>query len=329
MSAFITASPLLLASIACLIGFVCLAWGADRLVVGSASFAHNYGVSRLFIGLTIVAFGTSVPEMVVSIDAAVHGNPLIAVGNALGSNIANLGLVLGLASLLRPLNIDRQLFYREIPIVFAAMFLAFILLIDGTLNWLNSLALFTTLILIMVGFAHVARRGDGEVITHIQHQVVEVMTPLSNTFASMWIAIGCIMLVLGAELLVSGGVVLASYFGISQLVIGLTVIAIGTSLPELATSIVAALKGEDDIAVGNVLGSNVFNTLAVLPFASLMGPVHIDSAILYRDFPTMFFLTALLLMSWRRKKTIYISRIMGILLLLSYGGYLAWLFIQT
>ena len=272
-------------------GFILLVLGAEVLVRGAARLAARFGISPLIIGLTVVAFGTSAPEMAVSTQSAFMGQGDIAIGNVIGSNIFNVLVVLGLSALIIPLLVSRQLVRFDVPIMIGAGFLAWFLALDGSYSRLDGLILFTCIV-VYTGYLIISSlkafkpgqvSGDDEYSAEIN----------PHRFASLinlaYIAAGLFLLVTGSNFLVSGAVTLAQALGLSELVIGLTIIAVGTSLPELATSLIAAWKGERDIAVGNIVGSNLFNLLAVLGLAGLVSPENIAvarSAIEF-DFPVM------------------------------------------
>lgn len=304
-----------------IVGFLILAWGADRLVTGSSAFAKNNGISPLIIGLTIVALGTSAPEIFVAITSALRGSPDIGIGNAIGSNIANIGLVLGIAALVKPLTVSSGILRREYPMLFIIMILAWLLLFDGHVGRLDGTILLLGLIAVMLLMVHLARTSKAEPLADEFAQ--ELPQQMSNPRAIMWFLIGLVTLPLGAHVIVLGAVNLAEHFGISELVIGLTIVAIGTSLPEVAASITAAFKGEDDIAIGNILGSNIFNLLAVLPFPGLIHPGPINSDIITRDMPIMFGITILFfVVSYTTYGPTRISRWEGGMLLVYYVTYL-------
>ncbi len=271
---------------ALIVGLALLAWSADRFVEGAAGLARAMGVSSLIIGLTIVAFGTSAPEMLVSAVAAWQGNSGIAVGNAIGSNIANMALVLGATALLAPLRVHSRTLDREFPLMLAVMAAAWALLWNGTLGRLDGLLLLGGMSALVLWTVHLARISppDDPLAAEYSEEIPAAMPP-----AKAWLLLvsGLLLLLISSKMLVWGAVGVARAFGVSDLVIGLTIIAVGTSLPELAASIVAARKGEDDIAVGNVVGSNLFNILAVLGIAGTIGPGKVESLVLVRDFPLM------------------------------------------
>lgn len=253
-------------------GLVLLALGAEGLVRGSSSIALRMGVTPLVIGLTIVAFGTGSPEMIVSLQAALGGNSDLALGNIVGSNICNIALILGVAALARPLNVRSALLQREVPVMIAVTLLLGVLLYDGTLGRLEGAVLTLGAVVYIVATYRAARRDrDIEVAAEFEQ---ELPAPQASTARSVALVIGGFVgLLIGANVLVHGAVVIAQAMGMSQVVIGLTVIAIGTSLPELATSVVAALRNDADVAFGNVLGSNILNILLILGVVAMVRPI--------------------------------------------------------
>jgi cation:H+ antiporter len=311
---------------AVILGFVLLVWGADRLVMGSAATARNLGISPLLIGLTIVGFGTSAPEILVSIIAAADGNPGIAVGNALGSNITNVALVLGITALITPLAIQSAVIRREIPILILIMFVNLMLMWDGVLTRLDGAVLLLGLTLMVGSLIHLGMRSRSTdpIIAEFD---AEIRGDLTFTQSIGWTLVGMLVLLIGARILVFGAVEMATAFGVSDLLIGLTVVALGTSLPELAASVVGALKGEHDIAVGNIIGSNMFNLLAVIGFAATITPMELPAAVLERDFPMMAALILLLAaMGYEFEGHGRINRVQGGALLFAYFGYLTTLY---
>lgn len=317
---------MVLFTLAVLGGFALLVWGADRFVLGASATARNLGVQPLIIGLTIVGFGTSAPEMLVSGLAAWYGNPGISVGNALGSNIANIGLVIGSTALLSPLAMNSDTLRREFPILFAIMMLTFLLLNDGFLSLLDGILLFGGMLLMIYWVVRLGLRGrlSDPMTAEFSEEIPRHMPP---SRAGMWLALGMIVLLIGSRLVVWGATHIAVAFGVSDLVIGLTVIAIGTSLPELAASIMSVLKNEPDIAIGNVIGSNMFNLLGVLGLPGLIAPFEIPAETLTRDFVAMFILTvALFGMSYGFGGPGRINRLEGALLLAGFFGYLGYIY---
>jgi len=316
-------------TLAVLGGFLFLIWGADRFVVGAAATARNLGVAPLIIGLTIVGFGTSAPEMLVSAVAALQGNPGLAVGNAIGSNITNIALILGLTALIAPLAINSKLLRRELPILSAVMVAGLLLLLDGDLSRLDGAILLFGLVIMVVWMVRTGMaERDGDVLVTEFDDDIPRNIPMPR--ALFWVFVGLLVLLGSSQLLVWGAVGIAQALGVSDLIIGLTIVALGTSLPELAASVVSALKGEHDIAVGNVIGSNLFNLLAVLGIPGLLAPLAIESAVLTRDYPVMIGLTLLFfVMAFGRRGPGRINRVEGGLLLACYIGYQTLLYFST
>ncbi len=308
-------------------GFILLVWGADRLVAGASATARNLGVSPLVIGLTIVAFGTSSPELVVSAIAAFQGNPGLAVGNAIGSNIANIGLILGLTALIYPLRVESDILKREYPLLMLIMIGSFIMAadleFDRTEGWLLLLGL-VTLVIWMVRFG--LKRGPQDPLA--EEFAAEIPSDMPMRVAVMWLLVGLVMLPLSSSFLVDGAVSIARALAVSDAVIGLTIVAFGTSLPELAAALTSALRKEDDLAIGTIIGSNMFNILGVLGIAAIISPAQIEELMLKQDFPVMFALTVLLFfMAYGISGPGRISRKSGGLLLAIYGCYqvLVWI----
>jgi len=314
---------------AVVVGLVLLVWGSDRFVFGASATARNLGIPPLVIGLTVVGVGTSAPEMLVSATAALQGNPGVSIGNALGSNIANIGLVLGVTALVRSVLVRSRIFRLEFPAMFGVMALAWILLGDGTLDRNDGLVLslaFVILLLFMLSIAVRARRSDP-----LQREFARrIPTDVGTGKALLWFVVGLATLLMGSQAMVWGAVSIARSFEVSDLLIGLTVVAVGTSLPELATSITSVLKNEPDIAVGNVIGSNMFNLLPVLAIAGLIAPTTVPPEALQRDFPVMLTLSvALVVMSWGFRRPGRIARWEGGVLLLAFVGYQGLLYVSA
>jgi cation:H+ antiporter len=306
-------------------GFILLVWSAERFVLGGSAMARNFGVSPLVIGMTIMGLGTSAPEMLVSGMAAANGNPAMGVGNALGSNIANIGLVLGITALIMPLSVHSRILRREYPVLFAVTLLAGALMLDGELGRLDGGILLTGVVLLLGWLIWMGKHPKNSDPLEAEFET-EIPTGLSTGRALFWTLLGLVFLVFSAQLLVWGAVNIARDLGVSDLVIGLTIIAIGTSLPELAASVMSALKGEHDMAIGNIIGSNMFNLLAVLALPGLIHPSVLEPAVLQRDFPIVIALTvALFLMAYGFKGVGRINRFEGGLLLASFVAYMAWL----
>lgn len=280
----------LLPYIAILFGFAGLIWSADRFVSGAATIAANFGMPSLLIGLTIVAFGTSAPEILVSINAGLNGSGSLAIGNAIGSNLANIGLVLGITAIIAPLPISKRLLGREAIYVLLATAAAGITLADLLLKWYEALSLLALLAWII--FRLIKQRSDHPSMAEAE-EVEEIgeITQMSTQKAWFIFFLGLALLVVSSDILVWGATETAKQLGVSELIIGLTVVAIGTSLPELAASIVSALKGHHDIALGNVLGSNIFNLLSVMALPAFFGDLLVESSAFYRDFFAMAILT--------------------------------------
>lgn len=312
---------------AIIVGLVLLAWSSDRFVDGATGVARELGISPLVIGLTIVAFSTSAPEMLVSALSAWQGNNGIAIGNAVGSNIANMTLVLGVSALIMPLTVGPQTLHRETPFLLLGMTFALVILLwDDVLSRFDGALLMAAMILVMWLTIYLARRQVGN------EQALVDTSDLSEQDTSkkrLWLLASGLLVLLGsAKILVWGAVGIAQTFGISDLVIGLTVVAVGTSLPELAASIAAIKKGEHDIAVGNVIGSSLFNILAVLGIVGLVGPNAFDSAVVIRDYPLMIGLVIVFYLVTRRTpkhQSFIIQRWVGgalLALFIAYQGFI-------
>lgn len=313
------------------IGFVGLVWSADRFVGGSAALAHRLGVPKLLVGLTIVAFGTSAPEIVVSISASLRNAGELAVGNALGSNLANMGLVLAVTALVAPLPIHRQLLTREVPTLLIVTAIAGVTLRDGALVFWEGAVLLLLLPAVLMLMIKTKRETSVALAEEVPRYDLKQ--------ALIWFLVGLAVLVGSSEMLVWGASELALALGVPPLVVGLTVIAVGTSLPELAASIASALKGHLELALGNVIGSNLFNLLAVMAIPALIQQPKMDAAVFSRDYLAMGAVTLLLavaistdyLLRHRRVEdgaptAGQLGRVIGTLLLACYGGYYAWLF---
>jgi cation:H+ antiporter len=309
-----------------IIGLVILSWSADRFVYGASALAKNIGISPMMIGLTIVAMGSSAPEIVVSAIASANGNMNTAVGNALGSNITNVALVLGITALVKPLIVSSTTLKRELPALLIISLIAIGFMFDGELKSYEGIILLGLFIFVLAMMAWLSLQVDKE-DPLVAETADEIPKDVSNTSALIWIGVGLVILPLSAHFLVNSAVEIARYLGISDLVIGLTIIALGTSLPELAASIAGVLKGEDDLALGNIIGSNIFNLLAVLGMPGLIAPGLLDPDVYNRDMYVMLGLTLLLfLFSFDLIGKRTISRPNGFLLLACFIGYQFWLF---
>ena len=304
-------------------GFALLVWSADRFVDGAASTAKHLGMPSLLIGILIVGFGTSAPEMVVSAIAAYEGNPGLALGNAIGSNIVNIALILGITAIVAPIAVNSKIVKKEIPLLLLIVLFTGYLLLDNTLTLFEGVILlagFFALVLWSV-FAAFRSRGDSfedQMDIELNEDIMSLKVGI------MWLVFGLILLIASSRLLVWGAVGVANSFGVSDLIIGLTIVALGTSLPELAASVMAARKGEHDIAIGNVVGSNMFNLLAVIGIAVVIAPMNnIPLEVLKRDWIVMLLLTiALFAMAYGFKgREGRINKVEGTILILCYVAY--------
>ncbi len=315
---------ILLSVMAIIIGFGLLVWGAERFVHGAAAIANNFGISPLIIGLTVVGIGTSAPEILISVVAAYQGTPALAVGNALGSNITNIALVLGITAIVMPLTVKSETLRREYPIMFIIMLVALMLVMDNHLGQIDGVILISGLFVMLFWMV---QQGKKQKRDPLEKEFEQEIPEISTQKALVWFFIGLVLLIISSRGLVWGSVNIAKAAGISDLVIGLTIVAIGTSLPELAASIVSALKKEPDIAIGNIIGSNMFNLLVVFGIPGLMAPHTVDAAILERDFPFMIGLSIVLfIMAYGFKGEGRINRFEGSLLLGGYVSYMAVLY---
>lgn len=304
-----------------LIWLIILSWGADRFVFGASALAKNIGVSPMIIGLTIVAMGSSAPEIMVAATASFNGNTDTAVGNALGSNITNIALVLGLTALLKPLSIASGTLKKEMPVLLLVSLLAVYFLSDFVMLRQEGIILIILFFVVLGGLTWMSFNMDkGDLLQSETESEIPSGVPTSK--AIMWLVIGMILLPLSAHFMVDSAEIIARYFGLSELVIGLTIIAIGTSLPELAACIAGVLKNEDDLALGNIIGSNIFNLLAVLAMPGLIAPGAIDENAATRDSYVMLGLTMLLvLFSFNLKGSRCINRIEGLGLISCFLAY--------
>ncbi|GAA5480811.1 calcium/sodium antiporter [Haloferula sargassicola] len=305
------------------LGLVLLSVGADWLVKGASEIALRAGVTPLVIGLTVVAFGTSAPELLVSLKANLDPNTQadIAVGNVVGSNICNIALLLGLAALIRPLVVGSQVIRREIPILLGVTMVFIAMIWDGELAQWEGLLLFAGIIIYVMASIKVARKHPGEVPVDLPDDVIrESRGPAWKSVA--WVVIGLAGLVFGADRLVVGGVAIAQKFGVPEVVIGLTLVAVGTSLPELATTIAAARRQETDIIAGNIIGSNLFNMMAVMGLASVLKPIEVENLNRLDLWVMGGFTLALVPLLARGAR---INRVEGALLMVGYFTYCTWL----
>ena len=316
---------MLLAATAILFGFALLIWSADLFVAGAASIAQNLGMSPIIIGLTIVSLGTSAPEVLVSLTASLAGSGELAIGNAIGSNIANIALVLGITVLIAPLMVQQRCMKKEVPVLLLATAGVGVLLLDNLLSTLDGWLMLAALTFIVVQLVRTQSRD-----TELLVEAVDEPLPHLQT-GRAWISFltGLILLVASSRMLVWGAVHTATELGVSELIIGLTIVAIGTSLPELAATVASALRGHTEIALGNIIGSNLFNLLAVMAIPGIVAPQILEPAVTSRDYPAMTFITVFLAIaiffSRKRSKSkaghAYLGRILGVLLVSFYALY--------
>ncbi|WP_062069341.1 calcium/sodium antiporter [Demequina sediminicola] len=311
--------------IATLVGLGVLAWSADKFVLGAAAVARFLGMAPLLIGMLVIGFGTSAPEMVVSAFAAADGDPELALGNALGSNIANIGLILGTAAIVLPIAVKRGILRKELPLLIVVTAIAWLLMSDGELSRGDAGALALLLAVLITWQILSAKQHQGDGLAHDVEQQATSQN-ISKRAAWTWLVVGLVLLVVSSRVLVWGAVEIAESLGWSDLVIGLTVVAIGTSAPELAAALAAARKGENDLALGNVIGSNLFNTLGVVGIAGLIHPAVVTPDLLNRDFPFLMGLTLLVVIfGFRWKSDGRINRLEGSVLLALWLGYTVFL----
>lgn len=310
------------ASILLIVGFLLLAYGADRLVFSTAILCRSLGIPPLIIGMTVVSIGTSLPEIILSFSAAQHGQMDLAVGTALGSNITNILLILGAAALLHPLKIHSALIRRELPLMLLVSLLSGLALFDNHLSRLDGLGLIAMALIYLLVTIRLARRSEhdnSDALT--REQLAELpRAEGGNRVAFLWLAVALIILPMSTRMVIDNATAFADYFGVSELVMGATIISVGTSLPELATIIAGALKGEDDIAIGNLIGANIYNIAIVTGLPALVNPGSIDEHAFARDYWVMLGVSALfaLICLLRNRR---IGRITGMLLL---SGFIVW-----
>lgn len=303
-----------------IVGFAVLIWSADRFLSGAAATATNLGVSNIVIGLTVVSLGTSAPEIVVALIAALEGNPILAVGNAIGSNIANIGLVLGITAIVAPLPFSQNVLRRELPWLLGATVLAIILIFDRELDLTDGLFLLAGLAYILWQLLRSER--DADPADSALASELEELPEMKQSTALFWLFAGLAALLAAAQLLVYAATQIAVDLGISSMIIGLTIVAIGTSLPELAATVGAAMKGHSDIAIGNIVGSNILNILAVLAVPGMITATSLDFSALWRDSGMMLALTLMLaLFAYGLNSRAVITRFEGLVMLLAWIGY--------
>lgn len=315
---------MLLALLAVLTGLAVLVWSADRFVGGAASVAHYFAMPPLLIGMVIVGFGTSAPEMLVSVLASLQNNPGIALGNAYGSNITNIALILGLTALISPIVVHSQILRKELPILAVVTAFAAWQLRDGILSRTDAFVLLGIFAALMIWAVRESLGKKSDTLADDMEAALASSMPIKK--AVFWLVTGLLLLIASSRALVWGAVEIARSFGVSDLLIGLTIVAVGTSLPELASSVVAARKNEHDIALGNIIGSNLFNTLAVVGMAGSISPMAVGFEVLHRDVLVMGVLTlSLFVLGYAFRRPGRINRVEGALLLAAYIGYTAYL----
>lgn len=318
---------MLMAIGAIIAGLVLLVWSADKFVEGAAATAKHLGMPTLLIGMVIIGFGTSAPELAVSAMAASDGNPGLALGNGYGSNITNIALIVGLTAIIAPIAVHSQVIRKELPLLLVLTLIAGAQLLDGELSRLDGGVLLGVFAAVMGWSIYQGYQGKEDPLAG-DTETEMIAHPMALKSAIIWLVVGLVLLIVSSRILVWGAVTIAQSLGISDLIIGLTIVAIGTSLPELASALAAVKKNEHDLILGNILGSGIFNTLAVVGLAAVIKPLSVAPEVLYRDWTLMFGLTlALLVMGfgltgWRK----LISRVDGALLLLVYVGYTGYLF---
>jgi len=316
---------MLLASLAILIGLPVLLWSAGKFVGGAASVANHFGVSPLLIGMLIIGFGTSAPEIIVSIFAAIQGNSGIALGNAYGSNIANILLILGLTALISPIAVKSNIIKKEIPVLLGITFFASWQVLDQSVSKDDAFSLLGLFVLLISWSIWHGMQGSKDKLADEYSEEINASEGTIKTHI-VWLLTGLLLLVASSRMLVWGAVEVATFFGVSDTIIGLTVIAIGTSLPELASSLIAVKKGEHDLALGNVIGSNMFNTLAVVGIAGTIQPMTVNADFLYRDVVVMLAATvALFVFCIGYKRQGRLNRVEGGAFVAAYAIYTYWL----
>ena len=310
-------------------GLALLIIGADRFVHGAAAIARNLGVAPLLIGLTIVAFATSAPEILVSIIAASRGEPDLAIGNAIGSNIANIGMVLGATAMIRPIELTSATLRREMPALLAVSLLTVSLFLDSYLSEVDGIVLLTGLLIVMVWLTRLGLRSSANDPIKAEYEA-EIPSDVRTWVATIWLVVGITMLLIGAEFLVNGAVDIARSMGVSEVVIGVTLVAVATSLPELAVTVVSALKGEYGLAIGNIVGSNIFNLLAVIGVASVIEPAQLPPSVLtLHIFVMVAFTLVLFAMTYDYDGKGRISRFEGFSLATAYAAYITYVVVQN
>jgi cation:H+ antiporter len=309
---------------AIILGLAILVWSADKFVEGATATANHLGVPILLIGMIVVGFGTSAPEMVVAAIAAMEGNPNLALGNAFGSNIANIALILGMTALLAPILVHSNIVKKEMPILLGITIVPGIMILNSEISTLEGILLLLGFVAILGWQIYTTMKNKNDALIEEETEELEGLD-MSKKEGIFWLIAGIILLIISSKILVWGAVDIATQFGVSDLIIGLTIVAVGTSLPELAAAIAAVKKGEHDLAIGNVVGSNMFNILLVIGVGAVITPMtNIPAEALYRDFLVMLALTvALFIMAYGFKGSEpKITRLEGIVLLISFFAYM-------
>ncbi len=312
---------MLLAMALLIIGLLLVVYGADRLVFSAAILFRSIGCSPLIIGMTVVSIGTSLPEIIIASAAALHGQLDLALGTAIGSNITNIMLILGLAAILHPFAVDSDILRRELPLMLLVSLVAGLLLFDGELSQIKGTILLVIAVLYLLFIIRIGRLAEREGIDNLtREQAAELPQEGSLSVAFLWLGVALVIMPIATQMVIDNATVLAHYFGVNDLVIGLTVIAIGTSLPELATTIAGVRKGEHDIAIGNIIGSNIFNLVFVLGIPALVAPGSFDPLAFSRDYWLMLAVSAVFaLLCWRKPRQV--GKPIGALLIC---GYIVW-----
>jgi cation:H+ antiporter len=318
----------LISSLLLIVGFIMLCFGAEFLVSGSSRLALRLGIAPLVIGLTIVAFGTSAPELAVSIEAASNGQSALALGNVVGSNIANIGLILGITALIHPIRIETQLIKKQIPIMIVTTLILCALVYDGLIDRVDGIVLFCGLLVYVFYSYRYTENGLAEIgqeLESTQSNESVLQLPNSGVVNVALIVVGLVMLIAGSHLFVANAITLALIIGISEAVVGLTIVAVGTSVPELATSVIAAVRRQPDIAIGNIIGSNLFNILGILGVTTFVASISAEDIDLVDLSVMLLFACVLLPMAWSKRM---LSRLEGTLLLAGYVVYIGYVLTQ-
>ncbi|CAN8141807.1 putative antiporter CaxA [uncultured Thiomicrorhabdus sp.] len=326
-----TMTALVLPSLLLIVGLALLVWSSDTFVDGAASTATHLKISPLVIGVVVLGFGTSMPEIVVSTLASLDGNPGIAIGNAVGSNIANIGLVLGVSAIIAPIVVKSSILRREMPVLLIISAGAYMLVLDNDLDIYDGILMLLTLVVVMFWMIRRNRLEDvNDPLTQETMHELEEIPEMSQRKSLLMLLGGLVLLIISAKMMVHGAVEIAEFFQVPDVIIGLTIIAIGTSLPELAAAIAAARKNEADLIIGNIIGSNLFNTLAVLAVPAILAPSLIQEEMIFIDMPVMVGLTlGMLILAMPLRKVPTINRTRGVLLFLVFVGYLYLIYLRS